>query len=77
MLAGAYRALKPGGELYFADVYADRRERGRGDWELLLAHSFPEKAYLYRPGCLRAECRPESLGFQYARVLDCAVDSVG
>ena len=25
VLAGAYRALKTGGELYFADVYADRR----------------------------------------------------
>ena len=25
VLAGAYRALKAGGELYFADVYADRR----------------------------------------------------
>jgi SAM-dependent methyltransferase len=25
VLRGAYRALKPGGELYFADVYADRR----------------------------------------------------
>ena len=25
VLAGAYRLLKPGGELYFSDVYADRR----------------------------------------------------
>lgn len=25
VLAGAYRLLKPGGEIYFADVYADRR----------------------------------------------------
>ncbi|NIW24058.1 MAG: methyltransferase type 11, partial [Gammaproteobacteria bacterium] len=25
VLAGAYDLLKPGGELYFADVYADRR----------------------------------------------------
>ncbi len=25
VLSGAYRLLKPGGELYFADVYADRR----------------------------------------------------
>lgn len=25
VLAGAFRLLKPGGELYFADVYADRR----------------------------------------------------
>ncbi len=25
VLAGAYRLLKPGGELYFSDVYSDRR----------------------------------------------------
>lgn len=25
VLAGAYRLLKPGGEIYFSDVYADRR----------------------------------------------------